>query len=166
MPRDLDHRKMSPPHLRVVSDYPTKGGDHVYRWDLRITAPNNPEYDYVPWDTLHSVEHFLGAGLLDRTDLGEGRAVAQVGPMGCGTGLYLVSVGIGDVDEMGDLIAGVLATVADADAVPLADVIHCGRASLHNLDGAQFIASFLLDARADWADLGPDAREISDGDGE
>jgi S-ribosylhomocysteine lyase len=156
---------MKPPHLRVTADYTTPHGDHVYRWDLRLTQPNSANQDHFDWPQLHSLEHFLGAALLARTDLGDGRAVVQVGPMGCGTGLYLTTIGIGDVDTFGDLIASILEDVLDADTVPLANVVRCGRADLHDLEGAQAIASYLLGARDEWADMGPDAREIEEGEG-
>ena len=63
-----------------------------------------------------------------------------------------------------DLIVSVLVTIREADTVPLADPIHCGRADLHNLAGANDIAAYLLHQLSHLTILGPNARELTDDD--
>ena len=48
--------------------------------------------------------------------------------------------------------------------MPLADPIHCGRADLHNLAGANDIAAYLLHQLSHLTILGPNARELTDDD--
>ena len=149
---DLDHRFMTPPSLRVTDQRGTPSGDSTYLWDLRVAQPN---VSHMAMPIVHSMEHFLGSYL--RSASGQ---VIAVAPMGCQTGFYIATIGIGDFDQMSELLAGALASVADATAVPVADAIHCGWAENHTLAGAQELAAWLLRRRAEWRDPGKDAREI------
>lgn len=154
--KDLDHKTMSPPHLRVVQETPTAGGDVVYLWDFRIAQPN---VAVVPGPTMHSMEHFLG-DYFRRVEWGDdAKQVIHVAPMGCGTGLYIMALNISDVDEMAALVEAALGHVTTATVVPLANETQCGAAEAHSLHGARALAAFLRRRRADWADLGPYAQE-------
>lgn len=138
---DLDHRLMTPPSLRVSEQRSTPSGDHVFQWDLRIAQPN---VSHIDMPIIHSIEHFLG------TYLREHPAIATVAPMGCQTGFYIVSIGLGEFSAMADLLAQALKRVGSATEVPLANPIQCGWAENHTLEGAQRLAAWLLHRREKW----------------
>lgn len=143
---------MTPPSLRVSDRRSTPSGDHTYLWDLRIAQPN---VSHLPMPVIHSLEHFLGSYLRSASD-----SVIAVAPMGCQTGFYIATISIGDVEEMSELLAAALESVADAAAVPLANPIQCGWAENHTLAGVQELAAWLLRRRSEWHDPGKDAREV------
>ena len=165
---DLNHKDVVPPYLRPNEKRTTSSGDAVLMWHLRIAQPNAKPLasDYsgsldsldrfgpLPAEWIHSLEHFLLDHLLATTD-----SVISVGVMGCRTGLYIVVIEIEHFETMADLVAGALRTVATANAVPHADEVHCGWAAHHSLAGAQLVAAWLLEHRAEWADPGP-ANEV------
>jgi S-ribosylhomocysteine lyase len=103
---------------------------------------------------MHSLEHFLGDYMREACD-----AVITVAPMGCQTGFYIVAT-IAEFDRMERLLAEVLQAITSAESVPHADVIHCGWAASHTVDGARTVAAWLLTHRAEWADVGPSAIEV------
>lgn len=159
---DLDHRLMNPPFLREVDEYQVSG--YVGIWDLRLSVPN---FSFVPPATTHSLEHFLNDQLTGKstaTVLGDTEsprtaapAVLLVAPMGCATGLKIVTT-VPDFDTNARLVQAALASVMTADSVPLANNVQCGRAELHSLQAAQDAARYLLKRYPDWQDciLSPD----------
>ncbi|WP_020673084.1 S-ribosylhomocysteine lyase [Amycolatopsis nigrescens] len=147
---DLDHRFVAPPYLRLTDRRKTSAG-LVFVWHLRVAQPNIAQ---ISTDTVHSLEHFIGDYLYNTSD-----DIITVAPMGCQTGFY-IATSIEDYDELATLLAGVLERVLEADAVPHADPVHCGWAANHSLGGAQIAAAWLLGRQAEWADPGPDAREV------
>ncbi|SFE43453.1 S-ribosylhomocysteine lyase /quorum-sensing autoinducer 2 (AI-2) synthesis protein LuxS [Actinacidiphila alni] len=138
---DLDHRRMTPPFIRE-SHRARSGETDVIVWDLRIGQPN---VSRVPAPVMHSMEHALIAYL--RRD---GPAVIHAAPMGCGTGLYLVTFVL-DFEEIARLVASALESLLRATEVPMADTAQCGAAEHHTLSGAQEVARWLLRHRAEWA---------------
>lgn len=151
---DMDHRLMTPPFLRVVSAKTTPSGDSVYLWDLRIGQAN---VSYVAMPTLHSMEHFLGDHFR-----AEDCGVVNVGLMGCQTGLYITTLGIGTFAEMAAVLSQALAPIPQARSVPLANDRECGWADNHSLAGAQALAAWLLRHRRELAATG-EAREMVNG---
>jgi S-ribosylhomocysteine lyase len=149
---DLDHRYMTPPSLRVTEQRQTPSGDWTYVWDLRIAQPNVSQ---IAMPVVHSLEHFLGTLMREAS-----RQVVAVAPMGCQTGFYIVTIGIGDVEEIAELLASALLAVGDADAVPVANALQCGWAENHSLAGVQELAAWLLRRRSEWHEPGADAREV------
>ncbi len=149
---DLDHRFMAPPFLRVSDRRTTPSGDEVFQWDLRLAQPNVSQ---VAMPVIHSLEHFLGTLLRSASD-----KVITVAPMGCQTGFYLGTIGIGDFEEMADLLAEALVAIGEADSVPLANTTRCGWAENHTLVGVQALAGWLLSRRSEWHDPGKDAHEV------
>lgn len=139
---DIDHRIMNPPFLRVSDQRKTPCGDTVYQWDLRVAQPN---VSFIAAPILHSIEHFLGVFLKERT-----ASIITVAPMGCQTGFYITAVEIGGFREMADLIENVLQDVVSSAQIPLAHPEHCGWSENHSLIGAQQVAAWLLSRRAEW----------------
>lgn len=133
---------MAPPFVRVVHELPGPGGV-IHVWDLRVAQPN---VSHVPMPVLHSLEHFLGTELRTASE-----HVVMVGVMGCQTGLYIVTLDLGEQD-LSSLVADALRHIVQADRVPLANNMDCGWAENHSLQGAKEIAMWLLRRRADWAD--------------
>jgi len=140
---DIDHRLMAPPSLRITQQVLGPAGDQVFTWDLRLAQPN---VSHVGMPVVHSVEHFLGTYLRQMADY-----VVLAAPMGCQTGFYIVTVGMGDFDTLERLVASALEMVMEATEVPLANVEQCGWAENHTLVGAQRLARWLLDRRSTWA---------------
>lgn len=138
---DLDHRLMAPPFLRVQQEF---SGHPVQVWDLRICQPNVSTVNVC---VLHSMEHFLSTSLREMSE-----SVVAVAPLGCQTGLYIVTARAISFDDLAGLVADSLKAILSADAVPLADVVHCGAAGNHSLSGAKVLAEWLLHSRTEWHD--------------
>lgn len=146
---DYDHTTVKAPYLVLVEHRPNRAS----LWHFRGLQPN---VDSIPGDTAHSIEHFLIHYLRKTHD-----QFVIAGLMGCMTGYYLVAVDLSNFDQMSDLVAGALTAATEADAVPLADEVHCGQFRNHDLPGAQDLARRLLDQRAEWGSPGPDAQLIA-----
>lgn len=138
---DLDHREMAPPFLREQSRV-TGASDTVIVWDLRIAMPN---VSALAGEVLHSLEHMLAVYLRRRN-----RAVVNVAPLGCRTGLYIVTIGPMAPEDMCALLAATLDDIHGAYEVPLANTTECGAAAYHSLTGAQDVARWLLSRRTEW----------------
>lgn len=139
---DPDHRLMTPPSLRVSKRVHGDKGSVVSVWDLRISQPN---VAHVATDAMHSLEHFMGSLLPERC-----AQVVNVAPLGCQTGFYIVSIDLDDFDTLAGHLEAALQAVLKATEVPLANVVQCGWARNHSLDGAKNIADWLLRRRAHW----------------
>lgn len=104
-------------------------------WDLRVTMPG---VGYLDPRVLHTLEHFLGheMGMLDER-------VLMAAPLGCGTGLYIVTTAEVEQAQLLGLLSEVLDEIGFARTVPLATAEKCGRPGYHDLAGAQAVAAYL-----------------------
>lgn len=75
----VDHDKIVP------GIYVSRVDGDIVTYDLRTRIPNGG--DYVDTVTMHSVEHML-ATYLRNSEIGA--SIIYFGPMGCGTGFYLL----------------------------------------------------------------------------
>jgi S-ribosylhomocysteine lyase len=150
---DIDHREMTPIYVRQVYARRSPAGDEwAAVWDVRLAKANK---ERVPAATLHSLEHFLGAAAREEHGLNMNtRVVFDVSVLGCQTGLKLVTLGLWSSDEVQAWLAEKLETIGTATAVPMANIIECGSADMHSLDGAQDCAARMLDERDGWNDHG------------
>ncbi len=75
----VDHDKIVP------GIYVSRIDGDIVTYDLRTRVPNGG--DYIDTVTMHSVEHML-ATYLRNSEIG--KSIIYFGPMGCGTGFYLL----------------------------------------------------------------------------
>lgn len=141
---ELDHRLLKAPHVKLRSFTPGKNNDVVYCVDLRINRPNAG--DYLSTTELHSVEHFLLAGL--QKYLPEN--FLSIGIMGCQTGFYLVLLNEGSAPKIRAVYKQILTDILSATEVPYANIEQCGNYKNHSLELAQNVARRVLDAESDW----------------
>ena len=74
-------------------------------------------------------------------------------PMGCQTGFYVTLLNMSEYQDALDLIEATLKDVIVAKEVPACNVVQCGWAASHSLEGAQKIAQYLLDKRSEWTEI-------------
>lgn len=102
----------------------------VTTWDLRFKKPNAG--DYITPKALHSIEHLL-ATVLRNSEKKDN--IIYFGPMGCRTGFYLLTVGLGYA-EVKELLKSSLALAATFTEVPGNKKEECGNYLEHDLDTA------------------------------
>ncbi|MFG2472588.1 S-ribosylhomocysteine lyase [Streptomyces canus] len=142
---EVDHRRVAPPYLRLISCLSGTAGDRVYQWDLRLSQPNREHLDLA---VVHSLEHMLLTYLPQHIP-----QVVNVGPMGCQTGFYLTIVNSDSYDQVLTAVHAALADAAEATEVPHANTTDRGRAAMHDASGASGTARRLLAAAADWTQV-------------
>ena len=103
----------------------------VTTFDLRFKKPNAG--DYIAPDALHSIEHMLATVLRNSE---KKQHIVYFGPMGCRTGFYLLTVGLGYAEVLALLKESIPVALA-LDEVPGAKQEECGNYLAHDLDGAK-----------------------------
>jgi S-ribosylhomocysteine lyase len=89
----------------------------------------------------HSIEHLLAVEL--RKELKDDEEVVYFGNMGCKTGQYCVTRGIGK-DRFKTLLVDAISRAILAKEVPYADEICCGTFDMHDLELAKkYLADYL-----------------------
>ncbi|MDO4878765.1 MAG: S-ribosylhomocysteine lyase [Neisseria sp.] len=142
---NLDHTKVLAPYVRLACVTDGDFGDKIYKYDLRVCQPNQ---DHMEMPSLHSLEHLLAELSRNHSD-----KIVDISPMGCQTGFYIALLNMGDYDEVLKLIEDTLKDVLAAKEVPACNVVQCGWAASHSLEGAQQIARGLLDRRGEWTQV-------------
>jgi len=140
---ELDHRRVKAPFVRLSSYTVGQNGDVVYFFDLRITQPNTA---YLSTLGLHSMEHLLLAGFRKYLPA----CFICVAPMGCQTGLYLVTLNEGRANTILGAYERILNDIIHARSVPYANINECGHWEHHDLELAKAIARRLLEQKAGW----------------
>ncbi|WP_107886020.1 S-ribosylhomocysteine lyase [Neisseria elongata] len=139
---NLDHTKVKAPYVRLACVTDGDFGDKIYKYDLRVCQPNQ---DHMEMPSLHSLEHLMAELSRNHSD-----KIVDISPMGCQTGFYIALLNMGDYDEVLQLIENTLKDVLSVTEVPACNVVQCGWAASHSLEGAQQIARGLLDKRGEW----------------
>ena len=139
---NLDHTKVKAPYVRLACVTDGDFGDKIYKYDLRVCQPNQ---EHMEMPSLHSLEHLMAELSRNHSD-----KIVDISPMGCQTGFYIALLNMGDYDEVLQLIENTLKDVLLATEVPACNVVQCGWAASHSLEGAQQIARGLLDTRGEW----------------
>ena len=139
---NLDHTKVKAPYVRLACVTDGDFGDKIYKYDLRVCQPNQ---EHMEMPSLHSLEHLMAELSRNHSD-----KIVDSSPMGCQTGFYIALLNMGDYDEVLQLIENTLKDVLSATEVPACNVVQCGWAASHSLEGAQQIARGLLDKRGEW----------------
>lgn len=142
---NLDHTKVKAPYVRLACVTDGDFGDKIYKYDLRVCQPNQ---DHMEMPSLHSLEHLMAELSRNHSD-----KIVDISPMGCQTGFYIALLNMGDYDEVLQLIENTLKDVLSATEVPACNVVQCGWAASHSLEGAQQIARGLLDKRGEWSQV-------------
>ena len=128
-------------HTRIVPGIFTSRIDRlgeysVTTYDIRLKRPNRePVIDVA---AMHSLEHIIATYL--RNDPEWKDEVVYWGPMGCLTGFYLILKGERAPRELYSLMLGAFKSVEDAEEVPGAAPVNCGRYLMHDLGMAKWYA--------------------------
>lgn len=113
------------------------GGGAVTTYDIRLKRPNvEPVIDVA---AMHSLEHLIATALRNDPDWKD--EVVYWGPMGCLTGFYLILKGSRAPREIYGLILRAFRSVKDAEEVPGAAPVNCGRYLMHDLVLAKWYAA-------------------------
>lgn len=142
---NLDHTKVKAPYVRLACVTDGDHGDKIYKYDLRVCQPNQ---DHMEMPSLHSLEHLMAELSRNHSD-----KVVDISPMGCQTGFYIALLNLPEYDDALNLIEKTLKDVVVATEVPACNEVQCGWAASHSLEGAQKIAQYLLDKRAEWTEI-------------
>ena len=131
----VDHTKIVPGIFKSRED--KVAGETVTTYDVRLKRPNvEPVIDVA---AMHSLEHIIATKL--RNDPEWKDEVIYWGPMGCLTGFYLILKGGRAPDEIYGLILEAFRSVKDAEEVPGATAVNCGRYLMHDLNMAKWYAA-------------------------
>lgn len=141
--RELDHRLLKAPHVKLRSATTGENGDVVYCVDLRTNRPNS---ETLSTTELHSLEHFLLAGFRKYLP----RNFISIGIMGCQTGFYLVLLNEGRARTICSVYKNILTDILSATEVPYASIQECGNYRNHDLKLAQNVARKLLSSESSW----------------
>lgn len=139
---NLDHTKVVAPYVRLAGRKTGAQGDEIYKYDLRFMQPNK---EFMKMDALHSIEHLMAENIRNHTD-----QVVDLSPMGCQTGFYLTLINHDNYDDVLTIIEGTLQDVLVATEVPACNVVQCGWAESHSLEGAKELAKNMLAKKGEW----------------
>lgn len=127
----LNHDMVVAPYVRMAGVKDLKGGGKVIKYDVRFKQPN---VDFLPSATVHTIEHALATALRDITD-----GVIDISPMGCQTGFYVITDSdvIGSREAFLSILLESMESVLEMEHVPGATRVECGYFSNHNLPAAK-----------------------------
>ena len=110
----------------------------ITTWDLRFKKPNAD--DYVSPKALHTIEHLMATVLRNSEKKDD---IIYFGPMGCRTGFYLLTVGLGFAQVL-ELLKESCARALELDEIPGNKREECGNYLEHDIaDAKREIASYL-----------------------
>lgn len=139
---NLDHTKVDAPYIRLAGTKSGQAGDTVLKYDIRFKQPNE---EFMEMKGLHSLEHLMAENIRNHTD-----KVVDLSPMGCQTGFYLSVINHDNYDEILTILENTLEDVLKATEVPACNVVQCGWAANHSLEGAKEIARDMLAKKDEW----------------
>lgn len=139
---NLDHTKVDAPYVRLAGTKSGQAGDTVLKYDIRFKQPNE---EFMEMKGLHSLEHLMAENIRNHTD-----KVVDLSPMGCQTGFYLSVINHDNYDEILTVLENTLEDVLKATEVPACNVVQCGWAANHSLEGAKEIARDMLAKKDEW----------------
>ncbi|MBM7706318.1 S-ribosylhomocysteine lyase [Chryseomicrobium aureum] len=148
---NLDHTKVDAPYVRLAGTKSGQAGDTVLKYDIRFKQPNE---EFMEMKGLHSLEHLMAENIRNHTD-----KVVDLSPMGCQTGFYLSVINHDNYDEVLTILENTLEDVLKATEVPACNVVQCGWAANHSLEGAQEIARDMLAKKDTWHIVFKDGEE-------
>lgn len=142
---NLDHTKVVAPYVRLAGTNKGINGDEIYKYDLRFLQPNK---EHMEMPALHSLEHLMAELSRNHSD-----KIVDISPMGCQTGYYLSVINHDDFDAVLELLEKTLTDVLAATEVPACNVVQCGWAASHSLEGAKELARNMLAKKDQWTEV-------------
>lgn len=139
---NLDHTKVAAPYVRLAGKIQGANGDEVYKYDLRFKQPNK---EFMEMPALHSIEHIMAECIRNYSD-----NIVDISPMGCQTGFYLSVINHDNYGEILTILENTLNDVLTATEVPACNVVQCGWAESHSLEGAKMLAEDMLAKKDEW----------------
>ena len=103
----------------------------ITTFDLRFKKPNAG--DFISPDALHTIEHLLATVLRNSR---EKENIVYVGPMGCRTGFYLLTVRL-TYSEVLALLKECIPIALSLQEIPGNKREECGNYLAHDLEGAK-----------------------------
>lgn len=140
---NLDHTKVAAPYVRLAGIKEGEKGDVIRKYDIRFKQPN---VEHMKMDALHSIEHLMAENIRNYTD-----KVVDLSPMGCQTGFYLTTINHDDYGDVLHVLEKTLNAVLEATEVPACNVVQCGWAANHSLEGAKQLAKEMLSKKEEWS---------------
>lgn len=134
----IDHTKAVAPYIRVADAKLCSNGTLSTLYDFRLCQPNTAALSST---SLHSLEHCLLAILPDLLP-----GFLMVGPMGCRTGMYIVTSIPLHKNYVKNQLYKALQAIEILKSVPYQSEKTCGMANDHNLSAAQIIAKKVLNS--------------------
>ena len=132
----VDHTALLPGMYLSRQDGPN---GEILTWDIRMKRPN--QGSYLSPAAAHTLEH-LFATRARNSRWKDG--VIYVGPMGCLTGFYLVTMGLSPSDALA-LVKDCFAFMADFEGeIPGASAVECGNYLMMDPIAARAEASAML----------------------
>lgn len=140
----VNHLKLLPGVY--VSRRDTAGDARITTFDIRMTRPNHEPV--MNTAEIHTIEH-LGATFLRNHKVYKDR-VLYFGPMGCRTGFYFLTRGIGEADAIALMRDALAFTAAFEEEIPGASAVECGNYLEHDLPGARRAAAAMVAVLQSW----------------
>ncbi|TLY46969.1 MAG: S-ribosylhomocysteine lyase [Gammaproteobacteria bacterium] len=134
----IDHTKVVAPYIRVADANLCPNGTLSILYDFRLCQPNTSSLSST---ILHSLEHCLLAILPDLLP-----GFLMVGPMGCRTGMYIVTSIPLHKNYVQEQLCKALQAIGDLKSVPYQSEKTCGMACDHNLVSVQETVHQLLNS--------------------
>lgn len=111
----VDHTRLTP------GMYTSRTDGDVVTYDVRFIKPNTPPYLDPP--VLHTIEHLVATYVRNSSHKD---GVIYFGPMGCRTGFYFLTRGIGEADAIALMRDALAFTAAFEEEIPGASAVECG----------------------------------------
>lgn len=142
---NLDHTIVVAPFIRLAGTKEGQNGDVIHKYDIRVKQPN---VEHMEMPAVHSLEHLMAENLRNHSD-----KIVDLSPMGCQTGFYLSVINHDNYEEILDILEKTFNDVVQATEVPACNEVQCGWAASHSLEGAQQLAKYMLEKRAEWTTI-------------
>jgi S-ribosylhomocysteine lyase len=104
----------------------------VITYDVRFVRPNTPPY--LPTAAMHTIEHLVATYVRNSVHKD---GILYFGPMGCRTGFYFLTRGIGHADAIRLMREAMSFTAAFEGAIPGVSQAECGNWLEHDLPEAR-----------------------------
>ena len=140
----INHLKLLP---GIYVSRKDKAGDGIITtFDIRMTRPNfEPVMNTAE---IHTIEHLAATFLRNHDGIKD--RVIYFGPMGCRTGFYFLTRGIGEADAIALMRDALAFTAAFEEEIPGASAVECGNYLEHDLPGARRAAAAMAAVLQSW----------------